>query len=87
MLSTCVCCVQVIARAEHLGSGLLEQGCKPGVDQFIGVFAQNRPEVRVPQGEKIGSLSVREIPHIGDLVRCLYVHESNENCTQLRYRS
>ncbi|XP_031427326.1 long-chain-fatty-acid--CoA ligase 6 isoform X2 [Clupea harengus] len=35
---------EVIARAEYLGSGLLEQGCKPGSEQFIGVFAQNRPE-------------------------------------------
>uniref|UniRef100_A0A671MSS2 long-chain-fatty-acid--CoA ligase n=1 Tax=Sinocyclocheilus anshuiensis TaxID=1608454 RepID=A0A671MSS2_9TELE len=30
--------------AEHLGSGLLSQGCQPSPDQFIGVFAQNRPE-------------------------------------------
>ncbi|XP_041947021.1 long-chain-fatty-acid--CoA ligase 6 isoform X2 [Alosa sapidissima] len=35
---------EVIARAEHLGSGLLEQGCKAGSEQLIGVFAQNRPE-------------------------------------------
>lgn len=35
---------EVIARAEHLGSGLLEHGCKSGSEQFIGVFAQNRPE-------------------------------------------
>lgn len=33
-------------RAEALGSGLLHQGCKPSTKQFIGVFAQNRPEVR-----------------------------------------
>lgn len=33
-------------RAEALGSGLLQQGCKPSTKQFIGVFAQNRPEVR-----------------------------------------
>lgn len=36
---------QVTARAEHLGSGLLHQGCLPNPNQFIGVFAQNRPEV------------------------------------------
>lgn len=36
---------QVTARAEHLGSGLLHQGCQPNPNQFIGVFAQNRPEV------------------------------------------
>ncbi|KAJ0061486.1 hypothetical protein NL108_005307 [Boleophthalmus pectinirostris] len=36
---------EVNARAEHLGSGLLHQGCQPNPNQFIGVFAQNRPEV------------------------------------------
>jgi len=36
----------VAERAEALGSGLLQQGCKPSAEQFIGVFAQNRPEVR-----------------------------------------
>uniref|UniRef100_A0A3Q3QYS8 Arachidonate--CoA ligase n=1 Tax=Monopterus albus TaxID=43700 RepID=A0A3Q3QYS8_MONAL len=35
---------EVMARAECLGSGLLHQGCKPNPNQFIGVFAQNRPE-------------------------------------------
>lgn len=35
---------EVNARAEHLGSGLLHQGCQPTPNQFIGVFAQNRPE-------------------------------------------
>uniref|UniRef100_A0A3Q3WZ38 Long-chain-fatty-acid--CoA ligase n=1 Tax=Mola mola TaxID=94237 RepID=A0A3Q3WZ38_MOLML len=35
---------EVTARAEHLGSGLLHQGCQPNPNQFIGVFAQNRPE-------------------------------------------
>ncbi|XP_033005580.1 long-chain-fatty-acid--CoA ligase 5 [Lacerta agilis] len=35
---------QVLDRAEHLGSGLLHKGCKPSVDEFIGIFAQNRPE-------------------------------------------
>uniref|UniRef100_A0A7N9AUR6 Long-chain-fatty-acid--CoA ligase n=1 Tax=Mastacembelus armatus TaxID=205130 RepID=A0A7N9AUR6_9TELE len=35
---------EVSARAEHLGSGLLHQGCQPNPSQFIGVFAQNRPE-------------------------------------------
>uniref|UniRef100_A0A673L8Y3 Long-chain-fatty-acid--CoA ligase n=1 Tax=Sinocyclocheilus rhinocerous TaxID=307959 RepID=A0A673L8Y3_9TELE len=34
----------VLSRAELLGSGLLSQGCQPSPDQFIGVFAQNRPE-------------------------------------------
>uniref|UniRef100_A0AAQ5XBI7 Long-chain-fatty-acid--CoA ligase n=1 Tax=Amphiprion ocellaris TaxID=80972 RepID=A0AAQ5XBI7_AMPOC len=35
---------QVSDRAEHLGSGLLHRGLKPGSDTLIGVFAQNRPE-------------------------------------------
>ncbi|KAM7374643.1 hypothetical protein PAMP_007289 [Pampus punctatissimus] len=35
---------EVTARAEYLGSGLLHQGCQPNPSQFIGVFAQNRPE-------------------------------------------
>ncbi|NXL96021.1 ACSL6 ligase, partial [Alectura lathami] len=35
---------EVAERAEALGSGLLQQGCKPCTEQFIGVFAQNRPE-------------------------------------------
>uniref|UniRef100_A0A8C1ZBH6 Arachidonate--CoA ligase n=1 Tax=Cyprinus carpio TaxID=7962 RepID=A0A8C1ZBH6_CYPCA len=35
---------EVLSRAELLGSGLLSQGCQSSPDQFIGVFAQNRPE-------------------------------------------
>ncbi|NXE05463.1 ACSL5 ligase, partial [Lophotis ruficrista] len=35
---------QVLDRAQYLGSGLLEKGCKPSSNQFIGIFAQNRPE-------------------------------------------
>ncbi|NXI66593.1 ACSL5 ligase, partial [Anseranas semipalmata] len=35
---------QVLDRAEYLGSGLLQKGCKPSPNQFIGIFAQNRPE-------------------------------------------
>uniref|UniRef100_A0A8C5PSN1 Long-chain-fatty-acid--CoA ligase n=1 Tax=Leptobrachium leishanense TaxID=445787 RepID=A0A8C5PSN1_9ANUR len=35
---------EVFDKAECLGSGLLHQGCKPSTDQYIGVFAQNRPE-------------------------------------------
>nr|XP_056705269.1 long-chain-fatty-acid--CoA ligase 5 [Euleptes europaea] len=35
---------QVLDRAEWLGSGLLHRGHKPSPDQFIGIFAQNRPE-------------------------------------------
>ncbi|XP_039208580.1 long-chain-fatty-acid--CoA ligase 5 [Crotalus tigris] len=35
---------QVLDRAEYLGSGLLYKGYKPSSNQFIGIFAQNRPE-------------------------------------------
>ncbi|NXH55944.1 ACSL5 ligase, partial [Rhabdornis inornatus] len=35
---------QVSDRTKYLGSGLLQKGCKPSSDQFIGIFAQNRPE-------------------------------------------
>ncbi|KAM4826671.1 long-chain-fatty-acid--CoA ligase 6 isoform 2-T2 [Thomomys bottae] len=35
---------EVANRAEFLGSGLLQHKCKATTDQFIGVFAQNRPE-------------------------------------------
>lgn len=39
--------MQVAKRAEFLGSGLLQHDCKVGTEQFVGVFAQNRPEVRM----------------------------------------
>ncbi|XP_059803818.1 long-chain-fatty-acid--CoA ligase 5 [Hypanus sabinus] len=35
---------QVSDRAEYLGSGLLYRGCSPCPTQYIGIFAQNRPE-------------------------------------------
>lgn len=35
---------QVSDRAQHLGSGLLHKGLSPSPDQFVGIFAQNRPE-------------------------------------------
>ncbi|XP_067885499.1 long-chain-fatty-acid--CoA ligase 1-like [Heterodontus francisci] len=35
---------EVINRAEFVGSGLFTRGYRPGNDQFIGIFAQNRPE-------------------------------------------
>lgn len=42
--------VKVSDRAERLGSGLLHRGLKPNADTFIGIFAQNRPEVSVDTG-------------------------------------
>ncbi|XP_056416031.1 long-chain-fatty-acid--CoA ligase 1 isoform X1 [Hyla sarda] len=35
---------EVSDRAEYVGSALLHRGCKPSSEQFIGIFAQNRPE-------------------------------------------
>ncbi len=37
--------LQVAERAQVLGSGLLAKGCKPNAQQYVGIFAQNRPEV------------------------------------------
>lgn len=39
--------MKVSDRAEYLGSGLLQQGLNPNPNTFIGIFAQNRPEVSV----------------------------------------
>ncbi|XP_019390233.1 PREDICTED: long-chain-fatty-acid--CoA ligase 1 isoform X2 [Crocodylus porosus] len=42
---------EVSERAECVGSALLYRGYKPAPDQFIGIFAQNRPEwVIIEQG-------------------------------------
>lgn len=38
---------QVEHKAQLLGSGLLAKGCQPNAQQFVGIFAQNRPEVRL----------------------------------------
>uniref|UniRef100_A0A663MNK2 Arachidonate--CoA ligase n=1 Tax=Athene cunicularia TaxID=194338 RepID=A0A663MNK2_ATHCN len=41
----CICSlVLAYHKAQYLGSGLLQKGCKPSPNQFIGIFAQNRPE-------------------------------------------
>ncbi|XP_041079927.1 long-chain-fatty-acid--CoA ligase 1a isoform X2 [Polyodon spathula] len=39
-----ICYQEVSDRAEFLGSGLMHRGHTPTPDQFIGIFAQNRPE-------------------------------------------
>lgn len=36
---------QVAEKARLLGSGLLAKGCQPNPQQFVGIFAPNRPEV------------------------------------------
>ncbi|KAJ8347963.1 hypothetical protein SKAU_G00265520 [Synaphobranchus kaupii] len=71
---------EVTTRAEHLGSGLLCQGCRPSSDQFIGVFAQNRPEwiiselacytysmVVVPLYDTLGPDAIRYIINIAEI--------------------
>uniref|UniRef100_A0A3B3D126 Long-chain-fatty-acid--CoA ligase n=1 Tax=Oryzias melastigma TaxID=30732 RepID=A0A3B3D126_ORYME len=71
---------EVTARAEHLGSGLLHQGCLPNPNQFIGVFAQNRPEwiiselacytysmVVVPLYDTLGADAIRFIINTADI--------------------
>ncbi|XP_062442956.1 long-chain-fatty-acid--CoA ligase 6 [Rhea pennata] len=71
---------EVSERAEALGSGLLQQGCKPSTEQFIGVFAQNRPEwiiselacytysmVVVPLYDTLGPGAIRYIVNTVDI--------------------
>ncbi|XP_075457242.1 long-chain-fatty-acid--CoA ligase 6 isoform X2 [Ascaphus truei] len=71
---------KVSDRAEWLGSGLLQQGCKPSAEQFIGVFAQNRPEwiiselacytysmVVVPLYDTLGHGAIRYIINTADI--------------------
>uniref|UniRef100_A0A1A8GGI9 Long-chain-fatty-acid--CoA ligase n=2 Tax=Nothobranchius korthausae TaxID=1143690 RepID=A0A1A8GGI9_9TELE len=71
---------EVTARAEHVGSGLLHQGCQPNSNQFIGVFAQNRPEwiiselacytysmVVVPLYDTLGADAIRFIINTADI--------------------
>ncbi|XP_019358346.1 PREDICTED: long-chain-fatty-acid--CoA ligase 5 [Gavialis gangeticus] len=71
---------QVSERAEYLGSGLLQKGCKSSPDQFVGIFAQNRPEwiiseyacytysmVAVPLYDTLGPESIVFIVNRADL--------------------
>uniref|UniRef100_A0A8C7BMS6 Long-chain-fatty-acid--CoA ligase n=1 Tax=Neovison vison TaxID=452646 RepID=A0A8C7BMS6_NEOVI len=71
---------EVADRAEFLGSGLLQHNCKPSTDQFIGVFAQNRPEwiiaelacytysmVVVPLYDTLGPGAIRYIIRTADI--------------------
>ncbi|XP_068133537.1 long-chain-fatty-acid--CoA ligase 6 isoform X3 [Hyperolius riggenbachi] len=71
---------EVTTRAELLGSGLLHQGCEASTDQFIGVFAQNRPEwiiselacytysmVVVPLYDTLGRGAIRYIINTADI--------------------
>lgn len=61
-------CVQVANRAEFLGSGLLQHECKVGTEQFIGVFAQNRPEVSI----SLSLTAFRGINRLGNQKSCFH---------------
>lgn len=43
--NACLPFLQVAELAECIGSALIQKGFKASPDQFIGIFAQNRPEV------------------------------------------
>nr|XP_012617716.1 long-chain-fatty-acid--CoA ligase 6 [Microcebus murinus] len=71
---------EVADRAEFLGSGLLQHNCRACTDQFIGVFAQNRPEwiiaelacytysmVVVPLYDTLGPGAIRYIINTADI--------------------
>ncbi|KAE8614487.1 hypothetical protein XENTR_v10008185 [Xenopus tropicalis] len=83
---------EVSDRAQCLGSGLLQQGCKSCSDQFIGVFAQNRPEwiiselacytysmVVVPLYDTLGQGAIRYIINTADIstVICDKIDKAN----------
>ncbi|GAB5566677.1 long-chain-fatty-acid--CoA ligase 6 isoform X1 [Prionailurus iriomotensis] len=71
---------RVADRAEYLGSGLLQHNCKACTDQFVGVFAQNRPEwiiaelacytysmVVIPLYDTLGPGAIRYIINTADI--------------------
>ncbi|KAM4809489.1 long-chain-fatty-acid--CoA ligase 1 isoform 2-T4 [Rhinophrynus dorsalis] len=71
---------EVVDRAEHVGSALLHRGFKPTPEQFVGIFAQNRPEwviaelgcytysmVAVPLYDTLGAEAITYIINKADL--------------------
>ncbi|NXO89434.1 ACSL5 ligase, partial [Certhia brachydactyla] len=71
---------QVSDRTKYLGSGLLQKGCQPSSKEFIGIFAQNRPEwiiseyacytysmVAVPLYDTLGSEAIVYIVNKADI--------------------
>eukprot|EP00069_Balaena_mysticetus_P005924 bmy_18294T0 len=55
---------QVSDRAEYLGSCLLHKGYKPSQEHFVGIFAQNRPEVtmlKLTQGNESGLTDIATV--------------------------
>ncbi|KAG9473334.1 hypothetical protein GDO78_018281 [Eleutherodactylus coqui] len=63
---------QVADRAENLGSGFIKKGCKASPEQYIGIFSQNRPEVKQPiRREKTDlSLVVCDKPDKASVLLC-----------------
>jgi len=41
--------IQVVDRTKKFGSGLFSLRAKPGTDQFIGIFSQNRVEWKITE--------------------------------------
>uniref|UniRef100_A0A8C4HHD0 Arachidonate--CoA ligase n=1 Tax=Dicentrarchus labrax TaxID=13489 RepID=A0A8C4HHD0_DICLA len=71
---------EVAERAQVLGSGLLAKGCQPNPQQFVGIFAQNRPEwiiselacytysmALVPLYETLGLEAMVHILHLAEI--------------------
>ncbi|OCT96908.1 acyl-CoA synthetase long chain family member 1 protein S homeolog isoform X1 [Xenopus laevis] len=71
---------EVSERAEYVGSALLHRGLKSSPDQFVGIFAQNRPEwtivelgcytysmVAVPLYDTLGAEAITYIINKADL--------------------
>uniref|UniRef100_Q5F2C5 Long-chain-fatty-acid--CoA ligase n=1 Tax=Mus musculus TaxID=10090 RepID=Q5F2C5_MOUSE len=85
---------EVAKRAEFLGSGLLQHDCKVGTEQFVGVFAQNRPEwiiaelacytysmVVVPLYDTLGPGSISYIINTADI--CTVIVDKPHKATLL----
>ncbi|XP_035515055.1 long-chain-fatty-acid--CoA ligase 1 [Morone saxatilis] len=71
---------EVAERAQVLGSGLLAKGCLPNPQQFVGIYAQNRPEwiiselacytysmALVPLYETLGLEAMVHILHLAEI--------------------
>ncbi|XP_057688894.1 long-chain-fatty-acid--CoA ligase 1 [Corythoichthys intestinalis] len=84
----------VAEQAQALGSGLLAKGCKPNPQQFVGIFAQNRPEwiitelacytysmALVPLYETLGLEAMVHILHLAEIT--LVVCDREEKATSL----
>ncbi|KAG9479866.1 hypothetical protein GDO78_011739 [Eleutherodactylus coqui] len=76
-------------KAEYLGSALLHRGFKPSSEQFIGIFAQNRPEwiiaelacytysmVAVPLYDTLGAEAITYIVNKGNPKGAMLTHKN-----------